>query len=97
MLIIQEDNGYEEQPDDNQDGGVVTMDFSPMVDEVYEIGLLDVDYPVSIVIVYMNDEGKVKEKEPIAMPVRGNNSLQKVILNAKNVVQLRLNLRHSGA
>jgi hypothetical protein len=51
MLIIQEDNGYGEQSDDNQDGGVVMMDFSPMVDKVYGISLLDVDYPVSIVIV----------------------------------------------
>jgi hypothetical protein len=56
MLIIQEDNKYGEQPDDNQDGGVVMMDFSPMVD-------LNVDYPVSIVIVYKNDEGKVKQKK----------------------------------
>ena len=97
VLIIQEDNGFEEQPDDNQDGGTVTMDFSPMAEEVYEIGMLDVDYPVSITIVYIDDEGNMQEKPPIDVPVRGNNSNQTVVLNEKNVVQLRLNLKRSGA
>lgn len=31
------------------------------------------------------------------MPVHGNSLLQKVILNKKNVIQLQLNLRHSGS
>jgi hypothetical protein len=97
VLIIQEDNGFEEQPDDNQDGGTVTMDFSPTADEVYEIGLLDVDYPLSITIVYIDDEGTIQEKPPVDVPVLGNNSNQTVALNEKNVVQLRLNLSRSGA
>lgn len=49
MLIIQEDNVKEcgvDVPDDNQDGGTITMDFSPPAEMVYSIGLLDVDYEV---------------------------------------------------
>jgi len=97
VLIIQEDNGYEEQPDDNKNGGKISLDFLPMVEEVYEIGLLDVDFPVSITVVYINDKGQMQEKPPVSVPLRGNNSLQTVILNVKNVVQLRFNLEHSAA
>ncbi len=97
VLIIQEDNGYEEQPDDNQYGGTMSFDFSPAAQEIYEIELLDIDYAVSIIVVYMDDNGTMQEKSPLEVPLRGNNSLQKIALNEKNVVQLRLNLRSSGA
>ncbi len=97
VLIIQEDNGYEDQPDDNQDGGTISFDFSPVAKEIYEIELLDIDYPVSITVVNMDDNGMMQEKPPLDVPLRGNNSLQKIALNEKNVVQLRLNLRRSGA
>ena len=97
VLIIQEDNGYEDQPDDNQYGGTMSFDFSPVAQEIYEIELLDIDYPVSITVVYMDDNGMMQEKPPLDVPLRGNNSLQKIALNEKNVVQLRLNLRSSGA
>ena len=97
VLIIQEDNGYEAQPDDNKDGGVMTFDFSPAVDEIYEISLLDIDYPVWITVVCLDEDGKKQEKPPIKVPLRGNNSLQSIVLNTKNVVQLLLTLKRSGA
>lgn len=96
VLIIQEDNGYEAQPDDNLFGGVMSFDFLPPVDEI-EIELLDIDYLASITVVYIDDEGKMQEKPPFDVPRRGSNSLQKIALNETNVVQLRLNLQSSGA
>lgn len=95
-MIIQEKNQCPDIPDDNQEGGVITFDFNPMAKFVYDIGLLDVDYPVSIVLVYKSNRGSTREKT-LSVPLRGNNSLQKYVLNQKNVVQLRLNLRRSGA
>lgn len=100
VLIIQEDNRDNRCgliPDDNVDGGHITMDFSPMATKVNSLQLLDVDYPVNIVVVYKDDKGKIREKPLIEPPVTGDNSLQTVDIDCKNVVQLRLNLRRSGA
>lgn len=54
------------------------------------------DYAVSITIVYKNDRGVTREKR-VSVPLSGDNSLQKFVLDQKNVVQLRLSLRRSGA
>jgi hypothetical protein len=101
ILIIQEDNTDNrcgnEIPDDNQDGGVITMDFSPPAEEIYEFSLLDVDYPISITIVYMDDDGRMVEKSPIEVPITGDNSFQMIEVQEKNVVQVRLTLKRSGA
>jgi hypothetical protein len=100
VLIIQEDNEDNECagiPDDNQDGGEITLNFSPMAEVVYTIGLMDIDYATSIVVVYVDENGKTREKRPISIPLRGDNSLQTVYLNEPNVVQLRLKLERSGA
>jgi hypothetical protein len=100
ILIIQEDNRDNrcgEIPDDNQNGGVITVDFSTVAEEVYSLTLLDIDYPISITCVYIDNDGDTKEKDPIDVLVTGDNSLQTIDVNCKNVVQLRLNLKRSGA
>jgi hypothetical protein len=99
-LIIQEDNRKNvcgDIPDDNQEGGVLTMDFSPPANEFFDVSLLDVDYPVSITVTVVDDDGGLTEKPPIALPLTGDNSLQTVVLNEKNVAQLRFILRRSAA
>lgn len=47
VLIIQEDNGFEEEPGDNLDGGVITMDFSPVAEIFCEIAfsMLIIQHP----------------------------------------------------
>ena len=100
ILIIQEDNEDSECagiPDDNQEGGEITLDFLPMAGVVYSIGLMDIDYRTSITVVYIDDNGKMQEKPPISVPNRGDNSLQIIYLNEMNVVQLRLTMKCSGA
>ena len=100
ILIIQEDNEDNECasiPDDNQEGGEITLDFLPMAGVVYSIGLMDVDYCTSITVVYIDNNGEMREKPPISVPNCGNNSLQTIYLNEMNVVQLRLTMRRSGA
>jgi hypothetical protein len=72
------------------------LTFRPLLRKFYEISLLDVDYPVWITVVYLDEESKMQEKPPIKVPLRGNNSLQSIVLNTKNVVQLRLILKRSG-
>ena len=44
---------------------------------MYEIGLLDIDYATSIVVVYENEAGDLLEKE-ITVPILGDNSKQTV-------------------
>jgi hypothetical protein len=73
------------------------MTFCPPVYEIYEVSLLDVDYPVWITVAYLDEESKMKEKPPIKVPLRGNNLLQSIALNTKNVIQLWLILKRSGA
>jgi hypothetical protein len=45
------------------------MTFCPPVYEIYEVSLLDVDYPVWITVVYLDEESKMKEKPPIKVPL----------------------------
>ena len=45
VLIIQENNQCPEIPDDNEQGGEITLDFNPMAKFVYDIGLLDMVCP----------------------------------------------------
>lgn len=100
VLIIQEDNRDNvcgDIPDDNQEGGTMTLKFSPMLPEFYDVTLLDVDYPVKIIVVYLDENGRQIEKDPINLPLTGNNSLQTVTLNEQNVVELRFQLRRSAA
>lgn len=100
VLIIQEDNRDNrcgDIPDDNQDGGIITIDFSPVAVEVFSFDMLDVDYPVRLVVVYFDEDGNEKEKGPIDAVISGDNSLQTIEVDCKNVVQLRLYLKRSGA
>lgn len=49
-LIVQERNDLPLVPDDNVNGGEITFHFSPKADYVFSLGILDVDYPVSIYV-----------------------------------------------
>ena len=95
VLIIQEDNDDTAIPDDNVNGGVITFDFPNIVSKVYEIGLLDIDYAASITVVH---ETKYRVKETtIHVPILGDNSVQVVPINYRNVRQIRLKVSRSGA
>jgi hypothetical protein len=83
VLIIQEPGVS--VPDDNVDGGILTLDFpKPGGQYVYEIGLLDIDYATSVVVVYeKNEAGDLAETE-ITVPLLGDNSKQTVEINQAN-------------
>ena len=94
VLIIQEDNDNTDIPDDNVDGGSITFDFIEAAQEVYEIGLLDIDYAASITVVQETAEGMIQKT--IRVPLMGDNSKQTVPINLENVKQLKLNLSRGG-
>ena len=94
VLIIQEDNDNKDIPDDNVDGGSITFDFIETAQEVYEIGLLDIDYAASITVVQETAEGT--SQKTIRVPLMGDNSKQTVPINLENVKQLKLNLSRGG-
>jgi hypothetical protein len=95
-LIIQELNDPMSIPDDNVDGGKMVFDFNPKATYVKDIGLLDVDYKTSIIITYMPESGKTKEKT-ISVPLLGDNSYQLLSIDTDNVVQLVVAMQRSGA
>ena len=95
VLIIQEDNDNLAIPDDNVDGGTIKFVFAPTMANVYEIGLLDVDYDCSLSVLYETDEGIKEEK--IQVPLLGDNSVQTVSINKNNVKQIQLNASRSAA
>jgi glucose/arabinose dehydrogenase len=95
VLIIQEDNDNLAIPDDNVDGGTIKFVFAPGMANVYEIGLLDVDYDCSLSVLYETDKGTKEEK--ITVPLLGDNSVQTVSVNKNNVKQIQLNASRSAA
>jgi hypothetical protein len=101
ILIIQEDNSGNrcgnEIPDDNQDGGVITIDFSPPAEAIYELSFLDIDDFISVTVVSLDSGGNTKERPPIDLPMTGDNSFQAVEIQEEDVVQLRVTLKRSGA
>lgn len=76
---------------------MITIDFSPPAEAIYELSLLDVDYPISITVVYLDSDGDTRERRPIDVPITGDNSFQTVDIQEEDVVQLRLTLKRSGA
>jgi hypothetical protein len=95
-LIIQEDNDVPDVPDDNRDGGTITLDFSAKPRYVYEMGLLDIDEVTTVDIVYVNDKG-VTVKQTRKAPELGDNSFQVVEINQANVKRVILTMEGSGA
>ena len=95
VLIVQEPG--EDCPDDNGDGGLITLDFpAEGGNYVYEIGLLDVDYATKVVIVYEKSPGTLEEYE-ITVPLLGDNSYQTVIIDQANVKWIKVMFARSGA
>lgn len=96
VLIVQE-KGVD-VPDDNADGGILTLDFPcPGGQYVYEIGLLDIDYATSVVVVYeKNDEGELDEYE-LTVPLLGDNSKQTLEINQDSVKWIKVMFSRSGA
>lgn len=85
-------------PDDNIDGGVITMDFIGTSNGQYvkELGILDVDYDVSIIIDYQKSNGSIATRT-IAVPKLGDNSFQVVEIDQDNVKWLKVDMDRSGA
>ena len=95
VLIIQEDNDNLAIPDDNVNGGTITFAFAPGKADVYEIGLLDVDYDCSLFVLHATDGGIKAEK--IQVPLLGDNSVQTVSINKNNVKLIHLYASRSAA
>jgi len=94
LLIIQEPGSP--CPDDNVNGGIITLDFPyPWGQYVDSIGLVDIDYASSIVVVY---ETKYGFKEyTITVPLLGDNSAQTIDIKQDNVRWIKVMLSRSGA
>lgn len=75
---------------------MITIDFSPFAEAIYELSLLDVDYPISIAVATLVGD-VISFLPPIEVPITGDNSFQTVQIQEENVVQIRLTLKRSGA
>jgi hypothetical protein len=95
-LIIQEDNGRLDVPNDNRNGGTITMDFSTKRIYVYEMGLLDIDDAATVDVVYVSSNG-VTVKKTRTVPELGDNSFQVFKINQANVKRVILKMEGSGA
>ena len=91
VLVIQESNKL--QWDDDRDGGVITFSFDHPVDEVFEIGLMDIDDNETRIEVTF-EEGP---SQIIAVNGLGNNSVQSVTLNVLAATSVRVIFAESGA
>ena len=95
VLIVQEKNV--DVPDDNKEGGILTIDFPTEGGQyVYNIGLLDIDYETSVVIVHETEEGEITEYS-INVPTLGDNSYQTVEINQERVRWIKVMFSRSGA
>jgi len=94
VLIIQEPGTN--VPDDNVDGGTINFDF-PFANGLYvkELGILDADDVVTIVVVYLSSTGL--EQREIAVPLLGDNSAQTIEIDQEGVKWIKIMLERSGA
>lgn len=84
-------------PDDNVDGGSVTLDFvNPGGQFIFEIGILDVDYATDLEIEYYTYSSGVQTRT-ISVPLLGDNSYQVVEINQPNTKSIKLNLERSAS
>jgi hypothetical protein len=96
-LIVQEVNNRPDVPDDAADGGTIPLDFPDAGGKfVSEIGLLDIDEPTSVVVIYENEVGAHIEKV-IAVPILGDNSFQVVKIDTERVRWIKVMMEKSGA
>ena len=95
VVIIQEKDV--DVPDDNKNGGLLTLDFPiPGGQYVYEIGLLDIDYATSVVVVYENESGDI-ENDELKVPLLDDNSKQTLQINQARVRWIKVMFSRSGA
>jgi hypothetical protein len=94
-LIIQEVNDNPNVPDDNVDGGKITLEFPDEAKYVYEMGLLDIDYAATLTVYHRTDEGVTKTV--FNLQLLGDNAAQVQEINIENVQKMVLNLSRSGA
>ncbi|NEQ96890.1 MAG: TIGR03118 family protein [Cyanothece sp. SIO2G6] len=93
ILIISED-GDSSDPDDNATGGTLMFDWDGVVN-VESLGLLDIDEPGSMVILYGSDDTTVLKT--IAIPALDNNSYQSLDIGTTDVGKMDVVLDGSGA
>ncbi len=95
VLIVQE-KGVD-VPDDNKDGGLLTIDFpAEGGQDVFNIGLLDIDYETSLVVIHETEEGELTEYT-IDVPILGDNSFQILEINQERVRWIKVMFSRSGA
>jgi hypothetical protein len=95
-LIIQEDNGRPDIPDDNGRGGVISFHFDKPL-RVTKIGLLDIDYKSYLTVTTKSGSVGQETTADVDIPLLGDNSVQTVDVDTDRVSQLDLNLGRSGA
>jgi hypothetical protein len=94
VLIIQEPgNGDMTIPDDNMEGGKMTLHFQGQY--VKEIGLLDIDYKTQMVIEFNHSSGVARRT--VNVPILGDNSYQVIDINIESVRSITLKLTRSGS
>jgi hypothetical protein len=95
VLIVQEPG--ESCPDDNVDGGIINIVFPATNGQyVYELGMSDVNYGVTIEVGYETSTGF--QQQNIRVPLLGDkNSYQVVGINQANVKWIKVKLTRSGA
>lgn len=93
VLIVQEPGS--ECPDDNVDGGIVTLDFSCQnAQYVKEIGLIDIDYKTNVIVSHETEKGL--EEYSIQVGLLGDNSVQTVNIDQANVIAIKVVFSRSG-
>ncbi|MEM7249738.1 MAG: hypothetical protein AAF533_30820 [Acidobacteriota bacterium] len=93
MVLVLQETGSGCAPDDDRDGGVITIDYEVPTDVAW-IGLLDVDEPGSIVRAWDASGELISE---VDIPALDDNSWQRIGVGSLEVVSLEIVLAGSGA
>jgi hypothetical protein len=93
ILIIQEKNANTKIPDDNYNGGSITITFEKEAPFVYEMGVLDIEEDDS----YLSCLHSQSTRTNIPIEGYGNNAYQVIPIGIERVNQLVLKLKTSGA
>lgn len=97
MALVVQEKGVD-VPDDSKNGGILTIDFpNPGGQYVYDIGLLDIDYETSVVVVYEKDEEGTLDEYELEVPILGDNSYQTFEINKGSVRWIKVMFSKSGA
>jgi hypothetical protein len=96
VLIVQEPGNEDMSiPDDNMEGGEVTMTFQEGGQYVHQIGLLDVDYEAKLRVEFNHSSGVALRT--MIIPLLGDNSYQVIDVDIEGVRSMKLELRRSGS